>query len=60
MEKRLGSRKTRRPYRKPQMEQVQLVAEEAVLAACSKVNTGPKEGQLCGQGGGTCNRLVGS
>jgi hypothetical protein len=30
----------RRPYRKPQLEQVQLVAEEAVLAGCKTRATG--------------------
>ena len=33
-----GVTTTRRPYRKPQLEQVQLVAEEAVLAGCKTVN----------------------
>ena len=37
-EKREGTR-ARRPYRKPQLEQVQLLAEEAVLAGC-KTNVG--------------------
>jgi hypothetical protein len=31
--------KTRRPYHKPQLEQVQLIAEEAVLQGC-KTRTG--------------------
>ena len=29
--------KARRPYHKPQLEQVQLMAEEAVLAGCKTV-----------------------
>ena len=37
-EKREGTR-ARRPYDKPQLEQVQLMAEEAVLAGC-KTNAG--------------------
>lgn len=43
------SKTTRRPYRKPQLEKVGLVPEEAVLSAC-KVAQGP------GPGTGRCNR----
>ena len=43
----------RRPYRKPQLEQVQLVAEEAVLAQC-KVKGGS------GPGGGNCRQADGT
>ena len=35
-----GGMRTRRPYRKPQLEEVQLVAEEAVLAGCKTRATG--------------------
>ena len=36
MEKEEETTKTRRPYHKPELEQVQLVAEEAVLAGCKR------------------------
>jgi hypothetical protein len=36
MEEEKAEQKARRPYHKPQLEQVQLVAEEAVLAACKR------------------------
>jgi len=36
MEKEKEEKKTRRPYRKPKLERVQLVAEEAVLTACKR------------------------
>ena len=32
--------KTRKPYRKPKVEQVRLIAEEAVLGACRDVGSG--------------------
>ena len=46
----------RRPYRKPQLEQVQLVAEEAVLVGCkTKRATGPDAGPCNASGGpGKC------
>lgn len=34
MTKKTEVKKTRQPYHKPQLEQVELVAEEAVLTAC--------------------------
>ena len=34
MTEKVKSKRARQPYRKPQLEQVQLVAEEAVLAGC--------------------------
>jgi hypothetical protein len=54
-EKSEGTR-PRRPYRKPQLEQVQLVAEEAVLVGCkTKRATGPDAGPCNATGGpGKC------
>ena len=39
-EKRMETKTTRQPYRKPQLEQVQLVAEEAVLTNCKTAAAG--------------------
>jgi hypothetical protein len=44
---------TREAYCKPQMEQVELVPEEAVLATC-KYNTGSGNQYLCEPGVLTC------
>ena len=39
-EKKIMEKKTtRQPYRKPQLEQVQLIAEEAVLSNCKTATT---------------------
>lgn len=40
MTKKTETKPARRSYRKPQLEQVQLVAEEAVLTNCKAVQTG--------------------
>ena len=40
MSERNEGTRARRPYRKPQLEQVQLVAEEAVLAGCKTRTSG--------------------
>jgi hypothetical protein len=56
-EKRKAAR-TRRPYQKLQLEQVQLVAEEAVLQNCKVDNIGGANGPNCRQadgGGGACS-----
>jgi hypothetical protein len=47
----------RRPYRKPQLEQVDLVSEEAVLAACKLKTSGASircknKSTGCNRGGG--------
>ena len=47
MEKELETEATRRPYHKPQLEQVQLVAEEAVLTGCKSASSGPHKQQHC-------------
>jgi hypothetical protein len=39
MTEKVENKRMRQPYRKPQLEQVQLMAEEAVLAGC-KTNAG--------------------
>jgi len=52
---------TRRPYRKPQVEEVRLVAEEAVLTGCkSLLSSGPGDYRgLCAYDPITlCNTLV--
>jgi hypothetical protein len=50
MTKMAEDRIARRPYRKPQLEQVQLAVEEAVLSGCkaSLIGAGPLTG------GGNC------
>jgi hypothetical protein len=49
------TKETRRPYHKPQLEQVQLVAEEAVLVGCkTKKATGPDAGPCNARGSGKC------
>ena len=50
MTKSKGEMKERRkPYRKPQVEQVELVPEEAVLGGCKNPNVaGPDTGPGCG------------
>jgi hypothetical protein len=50
MTKKSDERTHRRQYRKPKLEQVQLVAGEVVLAACKGVNfagPGRPSGQAC-------------
>lgn len=57
--KKSADKTKRRMYRKPQLEEVQLVVEEAVLEAC-KVKSGgpggficnPKPGSVCGKARG--------
>jgi hypothetical protein len=41
MTKKSDERTHRRQYRKPQLEQVKLVLEEAVLLTCKTVDAGP-------------------
>ena len=41
MTKTTETKTTRRPYRKPQLEQVQLAIEEAVLQGCKAEKVGP-------------------
>ena len=60
MNKQVTSTKTRKQYCKPKIEQVRLVPEEAVLAAC-KVDgssTGVDGGDICGIG--VCSSGFGS
>jgi hypothetical protein len=45
-EKRKTTR-ARRPYHKPQLEQVQLVAEEAVLQGCKRGSDSGPSGKGC-------------
>lgn len=54
MSKRLERSKRRKPYQKPQLSQVELVAEEAVLAGCKTLdgNVGVTNGVNCDLGGG--------
>lgn len=48
--------KARRPYGKPQLEQVQLVAEEAVLAGCKRGNaSGPPSFNNCKDQNSNCS-----
>jgi hypothetical protein len=56
MTEKKGRVASRRPYRKPQLEQVKLVAEEAVLVGCkTKKATGPDAGPCNATGGrGKC------
>lgn len=60
MDQKKESRKPRRPYRKPHMEQVQLVAEEAVLQGCKSPGmTGPEVGACNLRGGpGKCQAAL--
>ena len=43
---------TRRPYCKPQLEQVRLVAEEAVLAGCKTGGSSGPDVGACNSSGG--------
>ena len=50
----------RRTYRKPQLEQVQLVVEETVLTACKVKASGPTlTGCKGGSGTGICTKARG-
>lgn len=49
MSEKRGVMGIRRPYGRPQMEQVQLVAEEAVLQGCKNSGTGGKNDSPCKQ-----------
>ena len=53
MTEKKGQAASRRPYRKPQLEQVQLVAEEAVLVGCKTKR------QIGGPDAGPCNATGG-
>ncbi len=55
-EKKTKTNALKRPYSKPQLEQVRLIAEEAVLTACKAVSDpapqgGPNNDQSCTIGG---------
>ena len=52
MKRRERSQEERRPYQKPQVEQIELVAEEQVLGGCKTPNDGGGEGVGAGQ---SCN-----
>ena len=47
MPRELETEATRRPYHKPQLEQVQLVAEEAVLLGCKTRSSGGPRVEPC-------------
>ena len=48
----------RQPYRKPQMEQVRLLADEAVLAACKNQTSPGKNDQAgCKAGSNACKTV---
>ena len=50
------ARTTRRPYQPPQLEQVELVAEEAVLQACKTPQIfGPNRDPCVGSGPDKCS-----
>jgi len=49
-----GKENDRQPYRKPHLEQVQLLAEEAVLTACKNPSTPGKNTPDCKPGTGAC------
>ena len=49
MSEKRGVMGTRRPYSKPQLEQVQLVAEEAVLQGCKNSGSPGKNDSVCKQ-----------
>jgi hypothetical protein len=55
MTEKLKGTRGRRPYHKLQLEQVQLVAEEAVLAKCKFVGGNGSGGADCKQADGTGN-----
>jgi len=49
---------TRQPYRKPQLEEVKLVAEEAVLTACKNASSaGKNEVAGCRIGTNSCKTV---
>lgn len=53
--------KSRLPYHKPQLVQVLLKAEEAVLASCKTKSSGGPDLDMCGTGGpGACSGLGGT
>ncbi len=56
MKKTTETEKSRRPYKRPKIEQVRLIAEEAVLGNCKTTGgfTGPKT--TC-TGQGTCSSV---
>ena len=47
MTKKTKRSESRRPYTKPLIEKVQLVPEEAVLAACKTGSSGPHQNHPC-------------
>jgi hypothetical protein len=59
----MGERKgTQKPYMKPEIHQVKLVLDEAVLQACkvSKGASGPNPGEHCRNPKPRCRNSVGS
>ena len=57
MTKKTATKTTKQPYRKPQLEQVQLVPEEAVLAACKNSATPGKNDIACRPGTSACKSI---
>jgi hypothetical protein len=47
----------RQPYRKPQLEQVSLAVEEAVLTACKNVTVGGKNSPDCRPNTSACKTV---
>jgi hypothetical protein len=48
---------TRQPYRKPQLEQVRLLVDEAILTACKNPATVGKNELGCKPGTGKCKNV---
>ena len=57
MKKEKGKVNVRQPYRKPQLEEVKLATEEAVLTACKTPGIVGKDEPGCKPGTGKCKSI---